>query len=52
MTYLTADDPYAYNAAGQPEVVKRKMEKIVAAEGGSFSFVLPNLSVAVLETDG
>ena len=33
LTYLVADGPYAYNAAGQPEVVQTKTSQIVASEG-------------------
>lgn len=51
LTYLVADDPYGYNAAGQPEVVQTKTSKIIASDGGEFVFTLPNLSVAVLETE-
>lgn len=51
LTYLVADGPFAYNAAGQPEVVQTKTSKIIASEGGEFAFTLPNLSVAVLETE-
>ena len=50
LTYLVANDPYAYNAAGQPEVVQTKNSQIIASEDGEFAFTLPNLSVAVLET--
>ncbi|KAI9702635.1 MAG: hypothetical protein M1820_006141 [Bogoriella megaspora] len=50
LSYLTASDPYAYNNVGQENVVRTTIHQIEADGDGTFSFGLPNLSVAILET--
>jgi alpha-N-arabinofuranosidase len=52
LTILTGPaDPYGYNDPfSRVNVVKETMSEVSAGEGGVFSFSLPALSVAVLET--
>jgi alpha-L-arabinofuranosidase len=54
LTVLTGpEDPYGYNDPWtQINVVKEKTTILKAGENGTFSFSLPRLSVAVLETSG
>ncbi|KAK3905544.1 glycoside hydrolase superfamily [Staphylotrichum tortipilum] len=54
LTVLTGPtDPYGYNDPWtQVNVVKEKTTTIKADDKGKFSFSLPGLSVAVLETEG
>ncbi|KAK3391644.1 glycoside hydrolase superfamily [Sordaria brevicollis] len=53
LTVLTGPaNPYGYNDPWKHNnVVKETKTKLKAKEGGTFSFTLPQLSVAVLETD-
>ena len=50
LTVLTADSPDAYNGLGTPNVVQTTTTEVTSSGAGSFSFSLPNLSIAVLET--
>ncbi|KHE82779.1 glycoside hydrolase family 51 protein [Neurospora crassa] len=54
LTVLTGPtNPYEYNDPWKHNnVVKETKTKLKAKEGGIFAFTLPQLSVAVLETDG
>jgi alpha-L-arabinofuranosidase len=49
LTVLTAPDGYSHNEPGV-EVVKTQKSTIRAGSNGAFSFTLPDLSIAVLET--
>lgn len=49
LTVLTADDPFASDVLGGPEVVKRSTQTLIADDGGAFKFSLPSLSVATLK---
>ncbi|KAK5652000.1 hypothetical protein OQA88_10903 [Cercophora sp. LCS_1] len=53
LTVLTGPkDPYGFNNPATGEnVVKEKKETVSAGEGGVYEFTLPQLSVAVLETE-
>lgn len=53
LTVLTGpEDPYGYNDPYlQNNVVKEKVSTVVAGDNGVFEFTLPQLSIAVLETD-
>lgn len=53
LTVLTGPvNPYEYNDPWKHNnVVKETKTKLTAKQGGTFSFTLPQLSVAVLETD-
>ena len=50
LTWLTADDPYAYNNVSTPNVVQTNTTTLTSDSNGVFTFSLPNLSVAILET--
>lgn len=50
LTVLTAPDAYSYNDIGL-DVVQTSITTIKAGSGCSFSISLPDLSVAVLETE-
>jgi alpha-N-arabinofuranosidase len=54
LTVLTGpEDPYGYNDPfTQVNVVKETTSTVTAGKDGAFQFSLPQLSVAVLETDG
>lgn len=54
LTVLTGpDNPYGYNDPfTHVNVVKETTSTVTAGDGGVFQFSLPQLSVAVLETDG
>lgn len=47
LTVLTAPDGYSFNEMGKPNVVQTTTTILHAARDGSFSFSLPNLSIAV-----
>jgi len=51
LTELTAADGYSYNWLDEPNVVITTVTELVAGPWG-FEFELPNLSVAVLVTEG
>jgi len=51
LTVLTAADGYSYNWLDEPNVVITTVTELVAGPWG-FEFELPNLSVAVLVTEG
>ncbi|KAL9093583.1 MAG: hypothetical protein Q9165_003978 [Trypethelium subeluteriae] len=52
LTVLTSDDPSAYNQPGSDNVVNTQSTSVTADGNGAFSFSLPDLSVAILETEG
>ena len=51
LTVLTAPDGYSYNWLDEPNVVVTTATELVAGSWG-FEFELPNLSIAVLVTEG
>lgn len=51
LTVLSCDDPNASNYPGGPEVVQTGVFSVAAKSQGVFEFSLPNLSVAVLQTE-
>ncbi|KAL4892521.1 glycoside hydrolase superfamily [Aspergillus ambiguus] len=51
LTVLTAPDAFSMNEVGGPNIVSQKVSKLKAGKGGAFSFSLPNLSIAVLQTE-
>ncbi|GIJ98194.1 hypothetical protein Aspvir_000309 [Aspergillus viridinutans] len=52
LTVLTAPDAYSMNAVGGANLVNSKVSTLRAGKQGVFTFSLPNLSVAVLKTNG
>ena len=51
LTVLTANDPSAYNNIGTANVVQASSTTVTSDDNGVFSFNLPDLSVAILETE-
>ncbi|KAI9658774.1 MAG: hypothetical protein M1821_002334 [Bathelium mastoideum] len=51
LTYLYADDATAYNNVSTPNVVQVNSSTVTSDANGVFSFSLPDLSVAILETE-
>lgn len=51
LTVLTAPDALAMNEVGAENIVAQKVSKVKAGAQGAFTFSLPGLSIAVLQTE-